>query len=165
MQNVPVIGDVVMIKTNNTIWADEKGYFIISRLDKNYLPIEIIALTKSRLHQVGDIIINKKLINCIYPVKIKASYFINKVSLLMVNNKFEPLPIVHFLGNNKTIEFVLYDGKIVSNVEFEFFQFPDNLLRGKLVFHLTNPPEKKFNFNFIINRLKNSSFLNRLNQI
>jgi hypothetical protein len=165
MQKLPAIGDVVMIKKNNTIWADEKGYFIISRLDKYNLPIEIIALTKSKLHQVGDIIINKELIRYIYPVKLKAAYLINKESLFMINNKFESLPIVHFIGNNRTIEFVCYDGKIVSNVEFEFFQFPNNLLQGRLVFHLTKPPEKKLYFNFIIERFKNSSLFNRLNQI
>ena len=165
MQKLPDIGDVVMIKKNNTIWADEKDCFIISRLDKYNLPIEITALTKSKLHQVGDIIKNKKLIHYIYPVKLNAAYLINKESLLMVNNKFESLPIVHFLGNNRTIEFVCYEGRMVSNVEFEFFQFPNNLLQGRLVFHLTQPPEKKWNFNFIIEQFKNSSLFNRLNKI
>ncbi|MGL2963904.1 hypothetical protein ACSVH2_08820 [Flavobacterium sp. RSB2_4_14] len=165
MQKLPAIGDVVMIKSNNTIWADEKGYFIISRLDRKNLPIEIIALTKSNSHQVGDIIINHQLINCIYPIKLKASNLINQVSLLLVNDKFEKLPIVHFLGNNRIIEFVHYDEKIVSNVEFEFFQFPNKLLHGRLVFHLTKPLEKRLILNFIFERFKNSSLFNRLNQI
>jgi hypothetical protein len=165
MPKLPSIGDVVMIKSNNTIWADETGYFIITRLHKNIVPIEIIALTKSNSHEAGDLIRNNRLIDFICPLKIKASYLINKVTLSMVDNKFESLPVVHFLGSNRIIEFVYYDEKFVSNVEFEFFQFPNNVLKGRLVFLLPKAPEKTFFFNLIMERFKNSTLLNRFNQI
>lgn len=165
MRKLPAIGDVVMIKSNNTIWADEKGYFIITRLDKNTVPIEVMALTRSKSHEAGDFIRNNRLIDFIYPVKLKASFLINKESLLMVDNKLQSLPIVHFLGNNRVIEFVYYDEKMVSNVDFDFFQFPNKVLKGRLIFNLPPPAEKTFFFSFIMERFKKSSLLNRFNQI
>lgn len=141
MQNLPELGDVVQIRRNKQIWADESGFYIITKLEDLY-PIEIKALTKSKTHFVGETITHKKLNQFIYPMKIKASNFINKESFRWNKelDTLEATTIVHFIGNNRELEFIIAEGKLVSNVEFEFHNKSTGLTKGRLAIEL---PQKK----------------------
>jgi hypothetical protein len=141
MQNLPELGDVVQIRRNKQIWADETGFYIITKLEDLY-PVEIKALTKSKTHFVGETITHKKLNQFIYPMKIKASNFINKESFRWNKeiDTLEATTIVHFIGNNRELEFIIAEGKLVSNVEFEFHNQSTGLTKGRLAIEL---PQKK----------------------
>jgi hypothetical protein len=141
MQNLPELGDVVQIRRNKQIWADESGFYIITKLEDLY-PVEIKALTKSKTHFVGETIAHKKLNQFIYPMKIKASNFINKESFRWNKeiDTLEATTIVHFIGNNRELEFIIAEGKLVSNVEFEFHNKSTGLTNGRLAIEL---PQKK----------------------
>ena len=141
MQNLPELGDVVQIRRNKQIWADETGFYIITKLEDLY-PVEIKALTKSKTHFVGETIAHKKLNQFIYPMKIKASNFINKESFRWNKeiDTLEATTIVHFIGNNRELEFIIAEGKLVSNVEFEFHNKSTGLTNGRLAIEL---PQKK----------------------
>jgi hypothetical protein len=141
MQNLPELGDVVQIRRNKQIWADETGFYIITKLEDLY-PVEIKALTKSKTHFVGETITHKKLNQFIYSMKIKASNFINKESFRWNKelDALEATTIVHFIGNNRELEFIIAEGKLVSNVEFEFHNKTTGLTKGRLAIEL---PQKK----------------------
>ena len=141
MKNLPELGDVVVMRRNKHIWADEKGFYIITKLDKMY-PVEIKALTKSKTHFIGEVISHKNLIQFIYPTKLKASSFINKETFRWVkdSNSIEATTIVHFIGNNRELEFIIAEGKLVSNIEFEFHNKSTGLTKGRIAIDL---PEKK----------------------
>ena len=141
MQNLPELGDVVQIRRNKQIWADETGFYIITKLEDLY-PVEIKALTKSKTHFVGETITHKKLNQFIYPIKIKASNFINKEGFRWNKelDTLEATTIVHFIGNNRELEFIIAEGKLISNVEFEFHNQSTGLTKGRLAIEL---PQKK----------------------
>ena len=133
MKNLPELGDVVLMRRNKHIWADENGFYIITKLDKMY-PVEIKALTKSKTHFVGETIANKNLNQFIHPMKLKASNFINKDTFRWVKeiNSLEATTIVHFIGNNRELEFIIAEGKLVSNIEFEFHNKTTGLTKGRI---------------------------------
>ncbi len=147
MQNLPELGDVVQIRRNKQIWADETGYYIITKIDNLY-PTEVKALTKSKTHFVGETIAYKKLNQFINPMKIKASNFINKECYRWIkeSDALEATTIVHFIGNNRELEFIIAEGKLVSNVEFEFHSKKTGLTRGRLAIEL--PAQKASTFLF-----------------
>jgi hypothetical protein len=133
MEQIHKLGDIVLLRRNKHIWADEKGYYIITKLDK-MIPIEIQALTKSNTHFEGEIISHKNLNQLIHPIKIKSSDTINKETFLWMKetNSLQPSTIVHFIGNNRELEFIIIEGKLVSNIEFEFYTKPNELTKGRI---------------------------------
>ena len=137
MKNLPELGDVVLMRRNKHIWADENGFYIITKLDKMY-PVEIKALTKSKTHFVGETISHKNLNQFIHPMKLKASNFINKESFRWNKERdnLEATTMVHFIGNNRELEFIIAEGKLVSNVEFEFHNKSTGLTKGRMAIEL-----------------------------
>ena len=133
MEQIHKLGDIVLLRRNKHIWAAEKGYYIITKLDK-MIPIEIQALTKSSTHFEGEIISHKNLNQLIHPIKIKASNTINKETFRWIKetNSLQPSTIVHFIGNNRELEFIIIEGKLVSNIEFEFYTKPNELTKGRI---------------------------------
>ena len=141
MQNLPELGDIVLIRRNKHIWADENGIYIITKLDKRY-PVEIKALTKSKTHFIGETIAHKNLNQFIQPMKLKTSNFINKESFRWIKelDTLEATTVVHFIGNNRELEFIIAEGKLVSNIEFEFHNKSTGLSKGRMAIEL---PKKK----------------------
>jgi len=145
MQNLPELGDIVLMRRNKHIWADENGIYIITKLDKMY-PVEIKALTKSKTHFIGETIAHKNLNQFIQPMKLKASNFINKESFRWNKecDNLEATTMVHFIGNNRELEFIIAEGKLVSNVEFEFHSKSTGLTKGRMAIAL--PQNRTTNF-------------------
>jgi hypothetical protein len=156
MQNLPELGDVVQIRRNKQIWADETGYYIITKIEDMY-PTEVKALTKSKTHFIGETIAHKKLNQFINPMKIKASNFINKESFRWIKetDDLEATTIVHFIGNNRELEFIIAEGKLVSNVEFEFHNQKTGLTRGRMAIELPTQKTSAFLFKTISKSIEN----------
>lgn len=164
MSQIPELGDIVCIRKNKSIWMDENGLYIITKLNNQMLPVEVKALSKSKSHFVGESIKHKNLINFIKPLKITASEMINKDSFLWLkdSNELQPSTIVHFIGNNRELEFVIIDDKLVSNIEFEFYTFKKGISKGRIAIELPSMVKSnltKVAYNSICNVIQELKFL------
>ncbi|MEC4048822.1 hypothetical protein OX284_005235 [Flavobacterium sp. SUN046] len=145
MNRIAELGDIVIIRRNKHIWADENGLYIITKLNDLKMPVEVQALTKTKMHYIGEVIANNDLLNYIYPIKLKASDLINHETFIWIKelDVIEPSTIVHFIGNNRYLEFILINNKLVSNLEFEFYTKKRAIVKGRIGFEL---PMNKPNF-------------------
>ena len=155
MNRIAELGDIVHLRRNKSIWADENAYYIITKLDEMMCPIEIQALTKSKTHFVGEIIAQKDLINYISLIKIRASELINMETFLWIKEEQSIIPAipVHFVGNNRIVEFIIIDGKLVSNMEFDFFLKNKELVKGRIGIQLPTKGKKNLK-NKVVSAIK-----------
>lgn len=138
MFSLPELGDIVCIKENKTIWSEANAFYIITKLNDEMLPVEVTSLFKNKNQAAGEIITHKNLVNFLKPIHVKASDMINRHTLnwLKETNELAPLTIVHFIGNNRNLEFVIIDDKLVSNIEFEFYVPKQGLKKGRIAIEL-----------------------------
>lgn len=134
MNRIAELGDIVSIRRNKHIWADENGLYIVTKLNDLKLPVEIQALTKTKMHYIGEVIANNDLLNYIYPINLKASDLINHETFIWIKelDTIEPSTIVHFVGNNRNLEFILINNKLVSNLEFEYYTKKRTIVKGRI---------------------------------
>jgi hypothetical protein len=134
MFSLPQLGDIVSIEENKFISAESKAHYVITRLNDEMLPLEVTSLCKNKYHIAGEIITHRKLPNFYKPISVKASDMINQTVMnwLKKSNELEPLTIVHFIGNNRELKFVIIDDKLVSNIEFEFYVPNQTLKKGRI---------------------------------
>jgi hypothetical protein len=134
MYNLPQLGDIVSIEENKFISAESKAHYVVTRLNDEMLPVEVTSLSKNKYHNAGDIITHRKLSNFLKPISVKASDMINQTVMnwSKESNELEPLTIVHFIGNNRELKFVIIDDKLVSNIEFEFYVTFQELKKGRI---------------------------------
>lgn len=146
MFSVPELGDIVCLKKNKTIWADENAFYIISQLDDKMNPIQLTALCDNKLHRAGETIKHKNLVNFLIPISIKASDMINLKTLNWIKktNETSNATIVHFIDNNRTLEFIIIDDKLVSNIEFEFYTLGQDIKKGRIGIELPQKANKDF---------------------
>jgi hypothetical protein len=134
MFNLPQLGDIVSIEENKFISAESKAHYVVTRLNDEMLPEEVISLSKNKYHFAGEIITHRKLSNFLKPISVNASDMINRnvMNWLKETNELAPLTIVHFIGNNRELKFIIIDDKLVSNIEFEFYVPNQELKQGRI---------------------------------
>ena len=144
MFSIPELGDIVSIEGHKMIVEDSKAFYVITRLNDKMFPVEVASLSKNKNKMAGETITHKNLVNFLKPISVKATDMINRNALnwLKETNELEPQTIVHFIGNNRELKFVIIDDKFVSNIEFEFYVPKYGLNKGRIGIELPKKIKK-----------------------